>query len=365
MTATPRRFMAPRDVHELQLARIWADVLRHHDFGVRDDFFAVGGDAGAAERVLAATAAQFAARPTLQELRAGPTIEALGCHLRARGARLDDEVAVPLQPHGRRRPLFLLPGGEGNVLNFHDLARRIGPDQPLIGLQTRGLFGERPPFARVEDAAADHLETMRAVQPRGPYLLAGHCSGGMVALEIAVQLQRRGERAAVLAVCDAWSPAVMIQRMPHETFLDDIAEFYDILAGGFRAWFGIDIGLDRETLLAHPPERRAAYFMDLARRRGVYAPDTPDDRVVRMHALYSAPTNSGYLPRERYRGALTYLRAIDSKFCETPTEGWEHLSSEPLRLRMVPGNHVTLLTEPHVQVVAAELRAAIAGAGVS
>ncbi|KFA88356.1 amino acid adenylation [Archangium violaceum Cb vi76] len=364
---TPQRFIPPRDAYELRLSRIWADILHRDSLGIgmKDDFFELGGDRGTAEAVLAATVARFDAPLSMETFLEEPTIERIGCHLRARSRRLNEEIVVPLQPHGSKRPFFFLPGGEGSVFNHYALARWMAPDQPVYGLQTRGLHGARPPFDRVEDMAADHIESMRAVQPRGPYLLGGHCSGGVVALEMALQLQRRGERVAVLAVCDAWSPANARLRMPNETFLDDLVEFYSIIGAGFRYWFDVDIGLKSNDMRALDPRQRIAHFMDLARKHGVYAPDEPDERIERILALFRSASYSGYEPAERFHGPITFLRALDSKFCETLTEGWEDLSLQPLRLRMVPGNHVSLLTDPHVKVVANEIRIAIAEAQVS
>jgi thioesterase domain-containing protein len=362
----PQRFIPPRDAYELRLARIWADTLNRDAFGIgmKDDFFALGGDPARAEAVLAATSARFDAPLSMEAFLAEPTIERIGCQLRARSRKLNDQPIVPLQPHGSKRPFFFLPGGEGTPLNSYALARWMAPDQPVYGLQTRGLHGAHPPFDRIEDMAANHIESMRAVQPRGPYLLGGHCSGGMVALEMALQLQRRGERVAVLAVCDAWSPALLRLRMPNETFLDDLVEFYSIVAAGFRYWFDMDIGLQSDDMRALDPHERIAHFMALARKHGAYPPDEPDERIERILALFRCATYSGYEPAERFQGPITFLRAQDSKFCETLTEGWEDVTAQPLRLRMVPGNHVSLLTEPHVKAVANELRAAIAEAQV-
>ncbi|APR82700.1 Non-ribosomal peptide synthetase [Minicystis rosea] len=361
----PPHFVAPRDVCELRLTRIWETVLGRDDIGVKDDFFARGGDHAKAQAAVTAITAQLDMPLSLEAFVEAPTVEHLACRLRARSRRLNQEPVVALQPHGSKRPFFFLPGGEGNVLNFHDLARRMEPDQPLYGLQNPGLHGDRPLHRRMEDMAAEHIAAMRTVQPRGPYLLGGHCAGAMVALEMALQLQRRDEEVAVLAVCDAWSPAVTQERMKTETFLDDLVVFYTILAAGFRCWFGTDLGLNSETIRAIAPEQRAACLMRLAREHGVYPPDTPDDRLDRTLGMYRFFSDCRYVPAERFRGPITYLRARDSDFCETPTEGWEDVTTTPLRFREVPGNHVTHLVAPNVESVAHEIQAAIAEAQVS
>ncbi|ATB33209.1 alpha/beta fold hydrolase [Melittangium boletus] len=355
----------PRDVYELWLLRIWSSHLHRDDFGMKDDFFALGGDRATAEAVRAEIEARFDTPLSMETFLEAPTIERIGCHLRAHSRRLNEEPVVELQPHGAKRPFFYLPGGEGTTLNSYAFARRMAPDQPVYGLQSRGLYGDRPPFSRIEDMASDHLESLRTVQPRGPYLLGGHCAGGSVALEMALQLQRRGEQVAVLAVCDAWSPALVRLRMSNETFLDDLVEFYAIIAAGFRHWFNADLQLKSDELRALEPRQRIAHFMRLARAHGAYAPDEPDERIERILAVFRACSQSDYAPAERFQGPLTFLRAIDSKFCETLTEGWEDVSTQPLRLRRVPGNHVSMLTEPHAEAVAHEIRAAIAEAGVS
>jgi len=47
---------------------------------------------------------------------------------------------------------------------------------------------------------------MRSVQPHGPYHLAGHSFGGLVALEMAHQLRAAGEQVALLAILDSYPP---------------------------------------------------------------------------------------------------------------------------------------------------------------
>jgi thioesterase domain-containing protein len=357
-----KHLVAPRDVFELRLSQIWADVLRRNSVGVKSDFFALNGDRGMAQAVLAAIATQFDTALSLETFVEGPTIERLACHLRKQSKRLHAEPLVPLQPNGSKRPFFFLPG-DGNVFNFHDLAHRMAPDQPLYGLQARGMHGEQPPHDHVEDMAAAFIESVRAVQPRGPYLLGGHCTGAMVALEMALQLQRRGEQVAMLVAVEASAPAVF--RLGNYTMVDDPIDFYIFYAGGFRSWLGKEMRVERNALLACDPSRRAGYFMDLARKLGVYVPDAPDDHVDHVLALYRLFCRKAYVPADIFAGPITFVRGRDSNFCETATGGWEDVSAQPLRIREIPGNHCTVLTEPNVGLLTHELRAAIAEASQS
>ena len=99
-----QRFVAPRDVYELRLARIWAGILHRDGVGVKDDFFDLGGDRVMAEAAVAAIAAELDAALPLESFLEGPTIERLACRLRARSKRLNEEPVVALQPNGKKRP---------------------------------------------------------------------------------------------------------------------------------------------------------------------------------------------------------------------------------------------------------------------
>jgi thioesterase domain-containing protein len=360
----PLQPVSPRDIYELRLWQMWSDLLHVDGLGVQDDFFARGGDERAARAVLAETAALFEAPPiTMAAFRREPTIERVGCALRARSRRLCEEPVVPLQPHGSKRPFFFLPSGEGNVYYFHALARRMAPDQPFHALQTRGLHGAHRPFDLVEDMAADHIASMRSVQPHGPYLLGGHCIGAMVALEMALQLERGGERVALLAAMDGLAPAAFF-RDEVTDLVQDPLEGLIFFVRGFSSWFGREMPLGRETLRAVEPARRSAYVTELARERGMFPPDEPDDRVSRLVDLGTRISRCGYVPGDVCAAPVTFIRALDSLLCETATGDWEQVATRAPRVREVPGDHITLFVEPYVDLLAHELRVAIAQAPV-
>src|SRR4029077_8750398 len=91
---------------------------------------------------------------------------------------------------------------------YYRLARELGTDQPVYGLQARPLGGEsQAPHPTIEEMAAEYLEAVRSLQPAGPYLLAGYSFGAVVAFEMARQLTGAGEEVAMLALLDEMVPA--------------------------------------------------------------------------------------------------------------------------------------------------------------
>jgi len=106
---------------------------------------------------------------------------------------------IPIKPDGRRRPIFAVSGHSGDVFRMLALARHMDKDQPVLGVQPPGLDGTEP-LKTVEALASYEIEQIRGYQRRGPYLIAGHCSGGTLAFEVAHQLIAAGQQIALLAL---------------------------------------------------------------------------------------------------------------------------------------------------------------------
>jgi thioesterase domain-containing protein len=86
------------------------------------------------------------------------------------------------------------------------LSRRLGEDQPIYGFQAHGLEARGIPDWTVERTARRHLQMIRVLAPHGPYLLAGHSLGGLIAMEIAHMLRAAGEEVSLLVLLDTYLP---------------------------------------------------------------------------------------------------------------------------------------------------------------
>jgi thioesterase domain-containing protein len=119
---------------------------------------------------------------------------------------------VPIQPLGSRRPLFAVPGHNGDVFCYLDLARHLGADQPFFALQAPGMEAGRDPLTSMEEIAALFAHDLAAVQPQGPYLLAGYCLGGTIAFELAQQLTAKGHEVSLLVLFGSACPTALAPR---------------------------------------------------------------------------------------------------------------------------------------------------------
>ena len=130
---------------------------------------------------------------------------------------------VPIQPLGSRRPLFAVPGHNGDVFCYVDLARHLGTDQPFFALQAPGMEPGQDPLPSIEEIAALFASDIASVQPQGPYLLGGFCLGGSIAFELAQQLTAQGHEVSVLALLGAPCPTALAARHRAQAAVQSVA----------------------------------------------------------------------------------------------------------------------------------------------
>jgi thioesterase domain-containing protein len=142
---------------------------------------------------------------TIRALFEAPTVEALAKRLiRGRRNRSDLGVLLRLRPTGSLLPVFCIHPAGGFGWHYSRLIRHIPSGHPIYALQSRNLIQRRMLPETINEMAAYYLRIIRKVQPSGPYIVLGWSFGGLVAHEIAVQLQSAGQCVALLAILDSY-----------------------------------------------------------------------------------------------------------------------------------------------------------------
>ncbi|MFP2903699.1 non-ribosomal peptide synthetase [Pyxidicoccus sp. 3LFB2] len=406
--------VAPRDALELVLARTWEQVLGVQPVGVRASFFELGGHSLLAMRLVAAVREATGRQLPLAALFQAPTVEQLATLLRAGGM----ETSSPLVPFGTTRtggsaPFFCVHPVGGNVLVYAELARLLGPDQPFYGLQARGLDGGAPPAESVEEMAAEYVKAIRSVQPSGPYRLGGWSMGGVIAYEMARQLRAEGELVALLALIDAYVPAVSVAREPEPDRLQLALLFARELLGSSLAGLEPDAMGDQRFLRADSPvaaESLVGMGPDPRRERRLQRAELPQGSELlaglesearleqrgpesladlkpdaMLERLFQLATRVGALPpgtdtghvralfrvfesnlraARRYEAPATESRVVLFKASDGPEGlpddgGWSALVGNLLERHLLPGDHSSLLRAPGVRELAERLREAL------
>jgi thioesterase domain-containing protein/acyl carrier protein len=303
-------FITPRDTLELQLVMVWEEVLDIQSVSVRDNFFDLGGHSLLSVRLLARIKEEFGTELPLATLFQAPTVEQLAGVLRQSqtGWQAPRSSLVAIQPGGSKPPFFCVPGNLGNVfVDLGGFAQHLGPDQPFYGLQD----GVQNP-ARIEALAAHYIDEIRTVQPEGPYLLGGVCSGGVVAFEMAQQLQAQDQKIALLALVEPSPPSVP----------------------GLGAYFKLGTSILRRVVQRFDHHSRG--FSQPTEQWGVYA-----RLKVKLVANMWAVVN--YAP-QIYPGWIALFLGDESleDSSTNPQLGWRDLAAGGAEIHAVPGNHATI-----------------------
>ncbi|MBX2864953.1 MAG: alpha/beta fold hydrolase [Leptolyngbyaceae cyanobacterium MAG.088] len=198
-------FFAPSNPLELKLTQIWKTVLRVTSLSVNDSFFDMGGNSLLAVQLFNEMQQQLNCALPLATLFQAPNVRQFATLLSQDQAVSQWSSLVPIQTSGSRIPFFF-HGGSADALTWARFSHLLGTERPFYALQRPDLDGREVTHTTVEALALDCVKEMRMVQPKGPYLVGGHCLGGAVAFEIAQQLQADGEDVASIVLIDSYRP---------------------------------------------------------------------------------------------------------------------------------------------------------------
>lgn len=177
----------------------------------------------------------YGVRLPLATLFAGATIQHLAKALQNAEPEKVKSPVVAVQSEGSNPPFFFFHGDwTGGGLYCQKLARSLGKEQPFFAIGPHGLAGERIPLT-IEGMAADRVRTLFAIRPSGPYLIGGFCNGGLVAFEVARQMQELGIRVALLAIIDASAMNVRFRWLRH--LIDSIGFLFRVQNDSRFNWF--------------------------------------------------------------------------------------------------------------------------------
>lgn len=390
-------FVAPRDALELQLSLLWEEVLQVSPLSVTANFFEVGGHSLLAVQLMAQIKQRFQQEFPLALLFQEATIERFAAVLRRHVVTAVDSCVVGLQTSGTCAPLFFVHPAGGSAFCYVPLARSLGQNQPLYGLQTPGLNGERALSNDVRELAACYVQAIRSVQPEGPYHLGGWCVGGVIAYEMACQLQQGGQEVDLLALLDSAPPAPEPVSVASDATLflqfawdlgrllgKNIPASYKMALLGLLAASlpltgtqAVDTRLAADfiaDLLAQLPGPESALTPEVlgqltldeqlqylvAQVKAAHLDPPQEEQAYLRHLSLVYRTNvraiQAYVPQS-YAGSIVLFVARDEAAEQSElAAGWEKLTTGQVHRYTVPGDHYSILKEKHVQVLAKRIQ---------
>ncbi len=372
--------LQPETLLEQRLVQLWEQCLGIGAVSPEDDFFELGGHSLLAARLMM-DISQLAGQPVpIATLFHAPTPRKLARML-AEDRQLPPWTSlVPLQPSGGQPPIFFVHGLGGSVSVFLGLARRLPPDQPAYGLQAIGLDGRMAGRETIEAMAAHYVKEMVSFQQEGPYYLAGYSAGGLIAYEMAQQLQRTGRPVAMLALLDTHP---LLCRMPGHLFVRAITHHLaDRCSGHLRS--GTWLATSR-SLLEYLTGRWRGHWTTWRTLRGSAGKNYLRGRLAALkYWLLSSrlpePLEADIGPQTaatpqvedpvqracaKYRlrhlaGSVDFFESEDASRSCLPV--WRSLARGGVQAHRIPGKHSQLLEASHVDALARTFTTALRAA---
>ena len=349
----------PQDDVEKALAEVWQAVLGVNELGTTDNFFELGGHSLMAVRLAAQIEKVLGKKLSVASIFQHPTIRKLASLLRDGQAVVSSSSVVEIQSKGKRPPIFFVHGvGGGMFWGYTNLSRHLGEEQPVYAFRSRGTDG-RAEFESIEEMAAQYVADLRVFQTQGPYYLGGYCFGGNIAYEMARILQQQGEKVALLALINSgppnsrytevrWSPSFALKFCRNLVYWMRYATTWSAKQRkDFVRW--------KLSVL-----RKAIH-----RRLGMGSRESEVSNWVDLEAypegerpLWEAHIRClmRYKPKP-YAGKVTLFRSPGHPFlCSFDSRyGWGELAMDGVDVHVVSGHHESILEEPYVKEVGAEM----------
>lgn len=334
-------YLPPRSVLELQVTQIWEQVLGISPIGVHDNLFVLGASSLSAARLCERIQKTFNNKLSLATIFQAPTVEQVTKLLRTSSPSLPTSSLAAIQPNGDKPPLFLCEG----VGIYSHLIPYLGLNQPIYGLMRETSADNCP--RSIEDIATYYLKEIHKVQSQGPYFLGGISFGGLVAFEMAQQLYAKGEEVALVALFDTPTLGAYKQKPIHLQMFGHVSNLFKFgfpyiqkKTGKIMKKFQRNFTPGSQSsseIIRNQLFRQMAYASAKEYQHKVY----PGSLTLFTLSQRAAMTDSIFDP------ALGYI---------DPFLGWGAVATGGVEVYQFPGEHTTILREPHVKLLGEQLK---------
>jgi len=341
-------YQAPRTDIEKLVADIWNEYLGIEKTGVYDNFFELGGHSLIAVQVMIRIEKETGKRLPLASLFENPTVEKLAQLLELDGKSITWDSLVPIKPQGNKMPLYMVHGAGLNVLLFNTLAAHMSADQPVYGLQAKGLDGVEEPLGRIEDIAAHYISEITKQNPTGPYALAGYSFGGIIAFEMARQLEALGKEVKMLAMFDTYayrSPYFdppLIKTYKQMRFFKDKVLYALQFKNGVKGLNSNAESIKRKTIkaywgLKYGKEQKQTGFFGYSNKI-----DKMNEQAEKRYQL-----KPYHIKVELFRAEKRTFYMDDFEYL-----GWQPYALKGVNVHNIPGEHNTIFKAPNDKIFA-------------
>jgi amino acid adenylation domain-containing protein len=335
-------YAPPESDTEKMLANIWSKYLGIEKLGIYDNFFELGGHSLIAVQIMTSIGKITGKLIPIATLFKYPTVQKLALLLQLGQEDTTWKSLVPIKPTGNKMPVYIVHGVGLNVLVFNNIAQNVDIEQPVYGLQSRGLNGIDEVPDSIPGIAALYVGEILEQNPTGPYAIAGYSLGGYIAIEMAIQLQKMGKEVKMLAMLDA----------NLKYFNSQLPLSKQLLTIGYRQ-------LRKSVFVINSfikqPGKTISYLGYMIKTRllqpfGLFAEEKPEDVPAYMQKIVDKLQHAvSQYKTTPYNGTIDlFMSMVRDYYVDDPKQlGWGKLALKGVQVHMVPGNHLDMLLSPN------------------
>ncbi|MBL8149018.1 MAG: amino acid adenylation domain-containing protein, partial [Blastocatellia bacterium] len=341
--ASSLEYVAPSNTVEEEIVKIWQEVLGIEKIGTTDNFFDIGGHSIAAVQIISKLNNLRKIKLPISILFEKSTVSELA---KAVNGKTTSETVVAIKAEGSKIPIFCIHPIGGSVFCYKELAEKFDVDRPVYGLQSIGFVDSSSSHKTIEEMASKYIEDIRKIDQRGSYILAGWSMGGVIAFEIAKQLQRSGQRVEHLFLLDS-----RISK-PQENMSDDEI----ILDLGVNLGFSIaEFEEQKEFYLSLSFDEKMDWLLSKARNLQNDLGLKDVEGILQIYKTNLAALKNYKL--DYFEGKAVLVNAIgqEGEDFDQRTDQWKAVIKQ-VNKHDVDGDHYSFLQSPHIDNLVKILR---------
>jgi amino acid adenylation domain-containing protein len=205
--STKKEQLEIKNSFDQQLKEIWSRILKQTNIHLNDDFFALGGSSLLVLELIKQIKKSFFKELRPSDVFAHRSLAQLSALIKSKNVVKESNPVVAVQPTGKSPSLFLIHPGGGLVYRYMALKNYIS-DQMIYAINNPRLFQPAEYYSSIQEMAAHYIELIKQIQPSGPYLIGGWSLGGVVAYEMAFQLDKQGSTVKQTILIDAYNLSI-------------------------------------------------------------------------------------------------------------------------------------------------------------
>ena len=306
-TINAKKIVPPRNNIEIKLHRIWKELLKVDNFSVFDRFGSLGGHSLLAVRMILQINKAFNIHLSFSEIKSNLTISSLSEHISS-GFYSKNSAVLTIQKSKKNRTLFMFHPISGLAYDYVNLSNYI-KNWTIYGINNPHFGEEDYNYASLQEMASQYLSIMHDISPEGPYVLAGWSFGGLIALEGAIQLAKRGKKVESVILIDTYNPECLKTQPSNE----DIKSI-----------------LKQDNILYDSIEGQC-FFNEIKKNNSLMRAYTPSN----------------------YKGDVTLIKAYSTD--KLPNAGWDKDILPNLNTTQLTATHYELFKYPSIKFLASKL----------